>query len=67
MKATSAVGMDYDDEDEYGEVPSSSVKSRSEANDAVESKWVTHAGVLEFIADEGKVYLPQWMMKNLVG
>lgn len=27
---------------------------------------VTHSGVLEFIADEGKVYLPYWMMRNLV-
>jgi len=26
----------------------------------------THAGVLEFIAEEGKVYLPGWMMRNLV-
>jgi len=25
----------------------------------------THCGVLEFIADEGKVYLPYWMMQNL--
>jgi len=25
----------------------------------------THAGVLEFIADEGLVYLPYWMMKTL--
>lgn len=25
----------------------------------------THAGVLEFIADEGIVYLPYWMMKTL--
>jgi len=27
---------------------------------------ITHCGVLEFIADEGKVYLPLWMMNNLV-
>ncbi|CAH1164793.1 unnamed protein product [Phaedon cochleariae] len=27
---------------------------------------VTHCGVLEFVADEGKVYLPLWMMHNLV-
>jgi ubiquitin fusion degradation protein 1 len=27
---------------------------------------ITHAGVLEFIADEGKVYIPYWMMKNLL-
>ena len=26
----------------------------------------SHTGVLEFIADEGKVYLPGWMMRNLV-
>lgn len=26
----------------------------------------THAGVLEFIADEGRIYIPYWMMKNLV-
>ncbi|KAK6610213.1 Ubiquitin fusion degradation protein 1-like protein 1 [Botrytis cinerea] len=26
---------------------------------------LTHAGVLEFIADEGKVYLPHWMMQTL--
>lgn len=25
----------------------------------------THAGVLEFIAEEGVVHLPQWMMKTL--
>ena len=25
----------------------------------------THAGVLEFIADEGVVHLPYWMMKTL--
>lgn len=25
----------------------------------------THAGVLEFIADEGIVHLPYWMMKTL--
>nr|QBH74161.1 ubiquitin fusion degradaton protein [Carausius morosus] len=28
------------------------------------SNRVTHCGVLEFVADEGKVYLPYWMMKN---
>ncbi|XP_013142187.1 PREDICTED: ubiquitin fusion degradation protein 1 homolog isoform X1 [Papilio polytes] len=27
---------------------------------------ITHCGVLEFVADEGKVYLPHWMMANLV-
>lgn len=26
----------------------------------------THAGVLEFVADEGKIYIPYWMMHNLV-
>lgn len=26
----------------------------------------THCGVLEFIAEEGKVYLPYWMMRNLL-
>lgn len=29
-------------------------------------KTKTHAGVLEFIADEGKVYLPYWLMQTLV-
>jgi ubiquitin fusion degradation protein 1 len=28
-------------------------------------KLMTHAGVLEFIADEGIVHLPAWMMKKL--
>ncbi|KXS21630.1 UFD1-domain-containing protein [Gonapodya prolifera JEL478] len=27
---------------------------------------VTHAGVLEFIAEEGRVYLPNWMMNTLL-
>lgn len=27
---------------------------------------ITHCGVLEFVADEGKVYLPHWMMRNLM-
>ncbi|KAI4255657.1 MAG: hypothetical protein L6R42_006625 [Xanthoria sp. 1 TBL-2021] len=27
---------------------------------------VTHAGVLEFIAEEGKIYLPYWMMQTLL-
>ncbi|ETN59006.1 ubiquitin fusion degradation protein 1 homolog [Anopheles aquasalis] len=27
---------------------------------------VTHAGVLEFVADEGKIYIPYWMMRNLL-
>ncbi|XP_039248235.1 ubiquitin recognition factor in ER-associated degradation protein 1-like [Styela clava] len=26
----------------------------------------THCGVLEFVADEGKIYLPYWMMENLL-
>lgn len=26
----------------------------------------THCGVLEFVADEGKCYLPHWMMQNLI-
>ena len=26
---------------------------------------MTHAGVLEFIAEEGKVYLPYWLMQTL--
>jgi len=26
----------------------------------------THCGVLEFVADEGKIYIPYWMMKNLI-
>ncbi|KAL8920973.1 MAG: hypothetical protein Q9172_004260 [Xanthocarpia lactea] len=26
---------------------------------------LTHAGVLEFIAEEGKIYLPYWMMQTL--
>lgn len=25
---------------------------------------ITHCGVLEFIADEGKVYLPYWVSKK---
>lgn len=27
---------------------------------------ITHCGVLEFVADEGKVYIPYWMMHNLL-
>ncbi|TAQ84312.1 hypothetical protein B7494_g7373 [Chlorociboria aeruginascens] len=27
---------------------------------------LTHAGVLEFVAEEGKVYLPHWMMQTLL-
>ncbi|KAA0191081.1 hypothetical protein HAZT_HAZT009422 [Hyalella azteca] len=30
------------------------------------SKRVTHCGVLEFVADEGKIYIPYWMMRNLL-
>jgi len=30
------------------------------------TKRETHSGVLEFVADEGKVYLPFWMMRNLM-
>lgn len=30
------------------------------------TKRITHCGVLEFVADEGVVYLPHWMMTNLV-
>jgi len=26
----------------------------------------THCGVLEFIAEEGRCYLPYWMMRNLM-
>lgn len=36
-------------------------KLRNPSNPAAE----THAGVLEFIAEEGLVYLPYWMMKTL--
>lgn len=28
-------------------------------------RYVTHCGVLEFIADEGRMYIPEWMMKSL--
>lgn len=27
---------------------------------------ITHCGVLEFVADEGKCYMPYWMMRNLL-
>ncbi|KAJ5093127.1 Ubiquitin fusion degradation protein 1 [Penicillium angulare] len=27
---------------------------------------MTHAGVLEFIAEEGKIYLPYWLMQTLI-
>merc|ERR1719210_1736752 len=30
------------------------------------SNSLTHAGVQEFIADEGMCYLPYWMMQNLL-
>ena len=30
------------------------------------TKRETHCGVLEFVADEGKAYLPFWMMRNLM-
>ncbi|KAK3206314.1 hypothetical protein Dsin_020360 [Dipteronia sinensis] len=30
------------------------------------SERVTHCGVLEFIADEGVIYLPYWMMQNML-
>lgn len=30
-----------------------------------ETESITHGGVLEFIAEEGRVYLPQWMMETL--
>lgn len=30
-----------------------------------ENDRVSHCGVLEFVADEGRVYLPRWMMNNL--
>lgn len=26
----------------------------------------THCGVLEFVADEGKIYIPYWMLQNLM-
>lgn len=29
------------------------------------TKRITHCGVLEFVADEEKIYLPHWMMMNL--
>ncbi|KAL6766383.1 hypothetical protein ACKKBG_A35820 [Auxenochlorella protothecoides x Auxenochlorella symbiontica] len=31
-----------------------------------QSGQATHCGVLEFIADEGMIYMPYWMMQNLV-
>ncbi|KAJ3389426.1 ubiquitin fusion degradation protein [Entophlyctis sp. JEL0112] len=35
-------------------------------NDQQNKKRSSHAGVLEFIAEEGKAYLPQWMMNTLL-
>ncbi|XP_010521864.1 PREDICTED: ubiquitin fusion degradation protein 1 homolog isoform X2 [Tarenaya hassleriana] len=32
----------------------------------ISAEKVTHCGVLEFIADEGLVYLPYWMMQNML-
>ena len=29
-------------------------------------KCVTHSGVLEFSAEEGRIYMPHWMMENLL-
>lgn len=31
-----------------------------------EKERYTHAGVLEFVAEEGRAYLPQWMMETLL-
>ncbi|KAG4302443.1 hypothetical protein PCANB_001262 [Pneumocystis canis] len=31
-----------------------------------EKERITHAGVLEFIAEEGRIYLPLWMMQTLL-
>ncbi|KAK4741107.1 hypothetical protein SAY87_024695 [Trapa incisa] len=31
-----------------------------------ETEQITHCGVLEFIAEEGVVYMPYWMMENLL-
>ncbi|KAJ1727632.1 ubiquitin fusion degradation protein [Coemansia biformis] len=33
--------------------------------DGTGTKRRTHCGVLEFVAEEGRVYLPQWMMETL--
>jgi len=30
-----------------------------------EKERMTHAGVLEFVAEEGRAYIPQWMMQSL--
>ena len=32
----------------------------------VKTNRITHSGVLEFVAEEGKVFLPYWMMRNLL-
>eukprot|EP00256_Glycine_max_P063000 XP_014632671.1 LOW QUALITY PROTEIN: ubiquitin recognition factor in ER-associated degradation protein 1 [Glycine max] len=37
-------------------------KLRNGAN----SERVSHCGVLEFIADEGTIYMPYWMMQNML-
>ncbi|EFJ52646.1 hypothetical protein VOLCADRAFT_102621 [Volvox carteri f. nagariensis] len=34
--------------------------------EGLQSKRHTHCGVLEFIAEEGVVYMPHWMMQNLL-
>ncbi|KAG2491090.1 hypothetical protein HYH03_010534 [Edaphochlamys debaryana] len=34
--------------------------------EGMQSKRHTHCGVLEFIAEEGVVYMPHWMMQNLL-
>ncbi|KAK7088801.1 ubiquitin recognition factor in ER-associated degradation protein 1-like [Littorina saxatilis] len=31
-----------------------------------QTKRETHCGVLEFVADEGRIYIPYWMMRNLL-
>ncbi|CAL9760504.1 unnamed protein product [Musa acuminata subsp. burmannicoides] len=33
---------------------------------SVETERVSHCGVLEFIAEEGMIYMPYWMMQNLL-
>jgi len=32
----------------------------------IKTNRITHSGVLEFVAEEGKVFLPYWMMRNLL-
>ena len=34
-------------------------------NGKEDEKKISHAGVLEFIAEEGKIYLPQWVRSYL--